>query len=137
MQRACDSCGDPYEAPTRRSKYCSTACRMAASRARHAEAARADAAGTVVEPSAPVSTKVGDALRTELEKLQVAGTYEGTIAIGIAKQLDSGAVVGTAYVSLSKELDRRVEALRTKAERPGDPAAAAKASIREKRLRLA
>lgn len=137
MERPCDSCGDAYEAQTKRSKYCSTACRVAATRARQAEAARADAEGTVVEPAAPPSTKVADALRAELAKLEVDATYEGTIAIGIAKQLDGGHVVGSAYVSLSKELDRRVEALRLKAPRPADPAAQAKAAVQEKRLRLA
>lgn len=133
MERACDSCGDSYEAKTRRSKFCSTACRVAACRVRHAEAAQADAAGTVVEPTAPPSTKVGDALRAELRDLQVDGTYEGTIAIGIAKQLDGGHVLGTAYVSLSKELDRRVHALRLKAVRPDDPAAAVRLRLVEKR----
>lgn len=136
MERPCDECGDRYEAKTRRSKFCSTACRVAASRSRHAEAARADATGTVVEPPAPPSTKVADALRAELEQLQVADSYEGTIAIGIAKQLDSGHVVGAAYVSLSKELDRRVDALRLKAERPDDPARAVRDRLTEKRLSL-
>jgi hypothetical protein len=80
---------------------------------------------------------VGEALRTELEALGVADTYEGRVALGIASQLDNGTVAGAAYASLSKELDRRVDALRLKAVRTDDPAVVVKDRFAEKRAKLA
>lgn len=140
MERLCDACGDPYEAKTRRSKFCSTACRVAKSRERHRAAADADRAqdapASVGEPRQPPSTKVKDQLLAELLRLGVAETYEASIAVGIAKQLDAGVVVGAAFVSLSKELDRRVDALRLKAERPDDPVVRIRGALEEHRLRL-
>lgn len=73
------------------------------------------------DPARPPCTKVSDALLLELQKLNLVDTYEGQIALGLAAQLDDGSVKGAAYVSLSKEVDRRVAALRLKAERPDDP----------------
>lgn len=88
------------------------------------------------DPGAPVETGVADALRAELEALDVAGTYEGRVALGIAAQLDRGVVAGAAYASLSKELDRRVDALRLKADLPDNPVAVIGASVEGKRSHL-
>lgn len=87
--------------------------------------------------SEPASTAVATALRSELVELKVADTYEGQVALGIAEQLDGGAVVGAAYASLSKELDRRVDALRLKAERGEDPTKVIRGKLDEKRAALA
>lgn len=84
------------------------------------------------DPGAPVSTLVVDALGAELQTLGVADSYEGRVALGIAAQLDRGTVVGAAYASLSRELDRRVDALRLKAERPDDPVRLITESLTEK-----
>lgn len=84
----------------------------------------------------PVSTEVVDALGVELRQLGVADTYEGRVALGIAAQLDKGTVIGAAYASLSKELDRRVDALRLKAERPDDPVRLITGAVEEKRATL-
>ena len=91
---------------------------------------------SVAHPPRPVSTAVLDALSKELEELEVADTYEGRIALGIAEQLDRGTVVGTAYASLSKELDRRVDALRLKADRPDEPVRVVTDSFESKRAHL-
>lgn len=88
-------------------------------------------------PAAPAVEAVGDALRVELEKLEVADSYEGQVALGIARQLDNGTVAGAAYASLSKELDRRVDALRLKAEKADDPTRVVKGRFAEKRAALA
>lgn len=82
------------------------------------------------------STEVADALGAELERIGLAGTYEGRVAMGIASQLDHGNVVGAAYASLSKELDRRVDALRLKAEMPDDPARVLRERVEGKRAHL-
>lgn len=128
MERQCDCCGDPYEAKTKRSRFCSTNCRVAYSRG-----ARPTAPAT---PGPPVSTKVADALVQDLTTLGVVETYEAAIAIGMAKQLDSGTVQGSAYVSLSKEVDRRVDALRLKAEKPDDPVRLILGAVEEKQSHL-
>lgn len=124
MQRPCDRCHSPYEAKTSRSKYCSSSCR-----ARTSEAPK--------PKGAKPSTAVADALARELKQLGKAGCYEAVIALGIARQLDSDTVAGTAYASLSKELDRRVADLRQRGVKTSDPAAAAKAKVAQRRLHLA
>lgn len=129
MERACDLCGELYEAQRSTSRFHAPKCRVA-----WAKGARPAAE---LPPPPPPSTKVGDALAVELQQLGVAESYEGVVALGLARQLDNGTITGTAYVSLSKELDRRVESLRLKAERPDDPAKAIKDRLVDKKLRLA
>jgi len=76
-------------------------------------------------------------LHVELEQLGVEATYEGRVALGIARQLDRGAVAGAAYASLSRELDRRVDALRLKAERSDDRVKVIRGRFAEKRSKMA
>lgn len=85
---------------------------------------------------APACTEVADALGRELAALGLADHYEARIAVQLAGQLDDGSVRGAGFVSLSKELDRRVEALRLKAERPDDPTKRVHAAVEEKRAHL-
>ena len=127
MMRACETCGASLEGRRPAARFCDASCRMR--KRRHPEIA---AAVAPVE----VSTAVADALIEELERLDMAASYEGRVAVGIARQLDNGTVVGAAYASLSKELDRRVETLRVKAERGDDPAKVVKGRLEEKRARL-
>jgi hypothetical protein len=105
-------------------KYHSDGCRKAASRNPGAPA------------SEPASTAVEDALAAELRQLGVYESYEGIVAINLAKQLDNGSVRGAAYASLSKELDRRVDALRLKAVRPDDRVKRIASAIEDKRSKL-
>lgn len=133
MQRACDLCGELYEAKRASSRFHASKCRTA-----WAKGAR---------PAAPLPSppKTGDArptpitdnLGAEFEKLGVAKSYEAATALGLARQLDSGIITGSAYVSLSKELDRRVDTLRLKAVRHDDPAAAVKLRLVQKQTGLA
>lgn len=132
MQRACDSCRDPYEAKTARSRFCSTACRMAASRARAAGSGSSEP----VDLPPPPTPAVGAKLAAEFQQLGVADTYEAGMALWLAGQLDSGTITGTAGVSMSKELDRRVDILRLRAELPHDPAREIRERLEGKRLRL-
>lgn len=87
-------------------------------------------------PSDPPSTAVADALGKELQALGVIDTYEASTALGLARQLDSGQLVGAGYVSLSKELDRRVDALRLRAERSDDPLRRIRDRLDERTARL-
>lgn len=138
MQRPCDFCGKAYEAKLPTSRFCGTNCRVKNKRTPE----RAVTAGRPVTPTAAAkplpmaSTKVSEALEQELRGLGVADTYEAAVALGLARQLDSGAIVGAAYVSLSKEIDRRVDLLRLRAELPDDPARDMRERLEAKRLRL-
>lgn len=129
MQRPCDLCQTTYEAKRPQSRFCSTRCRTAWSRGTRPSAAESDRPGMQ-------STDVASRVERELEGLGVAGRYEAGIVVGIARQLDSGVVQGTAYVSLSKEVDRRMDALRLLAERPDDPVVLIEARLQEHQLRL-
>lgn len=128
-RRCCETCGRSIEGKRPAARFCSDTCRKRVARS------PGSAAAAVIEDQG--ATEVADALRLEIETLGVGAMYEARIALGIASQLDNGTVLGAAYASLSKELDRRVEALRMKVERPDDPAKAVKERLAEKRLRLA
>lgn len=125
--RVCDcGCGESLEGLHHKRRFFADACRKASKRKRPAAA----------EEDLPPCTKVTDALDRELRKLGVADTYEGQVAMGLAAQLDDGSVRGAAYASLSKELDRRVDALRLKADVPDDPAREVAAAVADKRTLL-
>lgn len=134
VQRSCDLCLTRYEANHPSSRFCSGRCRTAWKRGKRPTTIVPAAA--LSQPPSTASTHVSEALERELRELGVAQSYEGVVALGLARQLDNGTITGTAYVSLSKELDRRVESLRVKAERPEDPARAAKDAIAEQRAQL-
>jgi ABC-type glutathione transport system ATPase component len=84
----------------------------------------------------PPSTTIADALREELVELGVVRKAEAAIALQLARQLDGGSVVGSQYVALSKELDRRVAALRLMGERPDDPVSAIRRRLAAHRLEI-
>lgn len=132
MQRSCDDCGETYEAKRPTSKYCRDTCRKRSSRKpKPATESSAQAAKDSV-----VTPPVTPPLLELLAELGLAETYEGAITLGLAAQLDGGAIVGTQYVSLSKEVDRRVAELRKMAVVEHDPVAAAQAAVEEKRLHV-
>jgi hypothetical protein len=133
VERACDLCGSLYEAKRKTSRFCKPAHRTA-----WAKGARpkADLPAPVKDEDDSALPKVSESLARELRELGVLDTWESAVALRLAKQLDSGVITGTAYTSLSKDLDRRVDALRLKAERPDDPARAIAERLEQKQLRL-
>ncbi len=131
-QRSCAHCGGEIRTLDKRARYCGDSCRAAAAYVRK----KTGDAPAPTSGAAP-SDKVQGPLGRELQELGVADSYEGAIALGLAAQLDGGTVTGTAYVSLSKELDRRVEDLRRKAPRPDDRTVQAREAVQARRLRLA
>lgn len=134
MLRACDFCGTSYEPKTARSKFCSDNHRT--DNGKYKRAGKPVPALTRTQPAPPTSTDVADRLERELRELGVFDAYEAGVVLLMAAQLDSGRHSGAAFVSLSKEVDRRVDALRLKAERPDDPAVLIRERFEEKRLRL-
>lgn len=134
MERACDLCGTVYEAKRATSRFHAPKCRKAW--ATGARPKPAPVAPAPPAPTGPVLDGVVDRVTQELTALGVVNHTEAGIVIGIAKQLDSNTITGTAYVSLSKEFDRRLDALRLKADRPDDPAAAVRERVEAKRAEL-
>jgi len=135
VQRACDYCGETYEAKTKQSRFHAPKCRVAMHEAR--KTGKPVPAATAAPAAKPDrNTDIADRLARELTELGVDGQYEAAVVVGLARQLDSGVVTGAAYVSLSKEVDRRVDALRLKAPKPDDPAVVIRERFEEKRLRL-
>ena len=128
MARVCDlpGCRESLEGMHAKRRFCSDAHRKESKRKPAGRATPARKAGTVI----------ADRLRVELEKLGVLDSYEAQTTLGIAEQLDAKIVQGAAYVSLSKELDRRVDALRLTAERPDSPVLLLQGRVAEKQSHL-
>lgn len=134
MERTCDFCGDLYEPKTKASRFCKDQHRVSFHKAN--KAGRVIPAEAATAPAVPAKTDVADRLKRELVTLGVFEQYEAAVVVQMAEQLDSGKIVGTAYVSLSKEVDRRVDALRLKAVRQDDPAQQVLGRVEEKKALL-
>lgn len=136
MQRPCDFCGQQYEAKTKASRFCEVKHRVAFHE--HTKAGKPVPAADLTARASekPKRTEVADRLERELRELGVFDHYEAATVLYLAEQLDSGAMVGTAFVSLSKELDRRVDALRLKADRPDDPVRLILTAVEDKQAHL-
>jgi hypothetical protein len=99
MQRSCDSCGKPYEAKRKASKFCSDTCRK--------RAQRSPKLGPVFGPT---STGLGDAsvlYTTIMQKLEAVGrvdTVAGQQALTLAGRMSSPSETGAAVASLSRQL---------------------------------
>ncbi len=107
MNRECDVCGVEYEAQRGSSRYCSTRCRMRAS--------RTGLAGEKVErePTPAEDLPVGVAAATEAE-LRAVGrleTAKGQAALLLARRLETAtADTGSAVASLARQWQSALEA---------------------------
>jgi hypothetical protein len=113
ITRSCDRCGTPYEASSKRSKYCSGTCRTRAS--------RAGESGQVVQlhpdPVEHEGRNVA-ATRAELDTLDAVDSALGVTALTLAARLDdSSRETGNSVASISREL-RAVMAEVRQAARP-------------------
>jgi hypothetical protein len=134
VQRPCDFCGETYEAKTAKSRFCKPDHRV--QHHKYTKQGKALPAVAAQQPATPPNTDVADRVMRELEELDLMGRYEAAVVIGVAKQLDSGAVSGTAYVSLSKEVDRRMEVLRLSVVPADDPTKVIQERVAEKQAHL-
>lgn len=138
QQRACDFCGGMYTPKTERSRFCTDNHR--AENGKYKRAGKPVPAATrhaqSQAPKPERNTQIADRLTRELTELGVFDQYEAAVVVGLARQLDSGVVTGAAYVSLSKEVDRRVDALRLKAVRPDDPVRQILTAVEDKQAHL-
>lgn len=104
MQRACDSCQQPYEAKTKRSKYCE---RLDCKRQRERDRKRDTRSGEVV-PLKAVNEQSDDlsavtVTRQALEQAERLHTPAGVNALLLAAKLDAGGDTGSAMAALSKQ----------------------------------
>lgn len=105
-RRNCDSCGKAYTAKTARSRFCSTACRVRASR------------GVVVpiETKAPTSRSTKEASASpelvgvlgatyrELDAAERLETAYGQAAMVLARRIDAGRDTGSAMATMTRQL---------------------------------
>lgn len=116
MQRACDSCGEAYEALRPASKFCSPTCRKRASRGAttpkvvtDSETAPVTGGDIVPFPVPPPPDReageVESALLAELTKVERGGTSLGRAALALARRVDEGRDTGAGLASLVKQLE--------------------------------
>lgn len=132
MQLTCKACGRPFDAKTRRRKYCGDTCRQRAQRA------RGKPVGQVVPLRPPTEDGgVESATRAELQEVDRVGTALGQAALALARRLDVGqADTGSAMASLVREWRATLTAATEGATATEDPIDELRAQW-EKKLRRA
>lgn len=130
--RSCESCGEHFEARRSTARYCSSRCRVRASRAN--AAARAAAVESDPPPSAAPSAASGGlvetAVRAELEAAGKASTALGLSTMLLARWLDNAereplAARATMQKRLAESLSELVDG-KAPAEDPMDELRAAR-----------
>lgn len=127
LKRDCEECGTPFEAKTKRARFCKTACRVKANRRptkigrAKARAGGGDVAAEVVELDASGAGVVEDdgglvsQVRQTLQSIGALATVAGMAALRVARQIDKGEDSGSAVATLSKELSRLMAEARAEA----------------------
>ena len=111
--RCCDACGASYPAVRPSSRFCSSRCRTRAHR--HPLA--------VLSPvsAVPVRSVVRAAVRSDLAAAGRDASYLGSIALGLASQIDAS-IGGMGVAALVKELKATMTAaLAAEFSAPADP----------------
>lgn len=101
MRRSCDRCGKTYDARRPQSRFCSSACRVSAGRARKAGSPEALAPVEPVE--APMGGPLFDATMTELRRAGRDTAPAGVLALGYARRIDAGSETGSSHAALGRE----------------------------------
>jgi hypothetical protein len=106
MELTCAACGEPFDAKSRRFKFCARPeCKRQRARGRK----RGErAVGEVIDlPPPPARVSVTSATRAQLEKVGRAETAEGQNAIVLAERLDAATYnaleTGSSVAALSKQ----------------------------------
>lgn len=108
MHRQCLACGVEFTAVRASASYCSSRCRVRASRARKSGAElKPLPRREVPEPTGGLT----DATRAELTAHGLAETADGILLLTLAARIDAGAETSPALASLSKEYAARKDAL--------------------------
>lgn len=102
MQRPCNACGNTYEAKRSTSKYCSSGCRVKASRGGRAEVVDLPAQAGGGTSSGPVEAATIQAL-TDADR---AGHPLGAASLALARRLDDpGLDTGSAIAAVARQLE--------------------------------
>lgn len=115
MLRPCDTCGSPYEARSKRSRFCSNVCR-AKNKGRPKTERQAEAIVSAFFGTGGRDTEVVEAIRAELVAADLAESYLGRTALTLAAAL-SQPDTGSAKASLSRELRTVMDELLSRARR--------------------
>lgn len=108
MIRACDACGQPYEAATVRSKFCSKRCRS-----RSGRGFRPPVVAQLPSGEPATRGRVREATVAELERVGRLDTPHGAAALLLAEQIDAGGGTAAGMAALVgrwvEVLDRAVQ----------------------------
>lgn len=132
LQITCEECGKPFEAKTRRAKFCHVNCRVRANRrpgkvgkAKAAQSASgAPTGGQVVTLPTASGPDAGSEqpegllaaqVRTSLTEYEALETFAGAAAVRVAQQIDRGEDSGSAVATMTKELSRLMAEARAEA----------------------
>lgn len=124
IARNCEECGQPFEAKTKRGRFCGATCRVRANRrptkvGKAKAEAQQDVGDSVVQlpatPPAPVYDTLADQVRQSLTDAEALDTISGMAALRVAQQIDRGGDSGSAVATLSKELSRLVSEAKAEA----------------------
>lgn len=96
MQRACDSCGENYEAKRPASRFCTTNCRVRYANGHQSAAAEPD--------GQPSMCALEESTRAELVAVDRVGSATGQLALVLARRIDSGRDTGAGLASLARQL---------------------------------
>jgi hypothetical protein len=102
-ERLCDLCGRPYTAQRATSKYCSTRCRVRASKTPAAVTAVTPVGSGGNAPERPSGGLLG-AVRAELEAIGQLDTAHGHLAVALAERLTTTHESASGTAQLSREL---------------------------------
>lgn len=102
MTKACEVCGESFEAKRPSARYCGATCRQRAKRG---------ASLTVVpEPPSDATAPLVEATRATLETAGVLGTVSGQASLILAARIAAGRDTGAAIASMTKQLEASVAA---------------------------
>lgn len=113
MQRTCEQCGVPFEARSRRARFCGTPCRMRANYDRTRGGAPAPPAA--LRPTEPGQRRwlVLPVVEDHLAAAGLADSPQGRTALQLAERLDAvtSAESPSAVAALARELSRTLDAI--------------------------
>lgn len=112
VTKPCEECGSPFEAKTKRAKFCTTNCRVRANRRPSKTGAAVQAAGeeTPAADRAPARGGLVGQVAADLAKAAVIDTIPGRAALALAYRIESPMESGAAAAAMTRELSRLVDA---------------------------
>jgi hypothetical protein len=128
MKRACDICGERYEAQRRTSKFCSARCRV-----RNASRPKPDAPDA---PAQPVAGGLYTRALLDYVELGVADSTSAQLALGLAARLDSPTASDASRAPLARQFAIVHAGLVGSVEDPNDPVEVLRARVRARHAGL-